>query len=234
MTGRRSMSVEHMVRDIGATPAHKGTELPTERELAKQSSKSPPRCRREIEDDKLFIPPPPPPPAVLNIDSPSPVNNHECCTNCNHKEHMKIMCTSYLKKTCRKCDQPGHNIITCGRPPKKAGRPQNVKPLPENFSPTPHFSKYSTIRTGYRGHYQSVPTPHNFHTLTHDERCKLCKGYGHQTKNWYIIHRNSRSTLESFNQKNTLRANQVLQLDLDTEVEPDLSIAQWMVDNQVY
>ena len=35
------------------------------------------------------------------------------------------------------------------------------------------------------------------------------------------------------NQKNTLRANQPLQLELNTEVEPHLGIAQWMVDKQV-
>ena len=83
LTGRRSMSVEDMAKDIGATPAHKRTEVPTKTELAKERNKSPPQCRREAEDDKFFMPPPPPPPAVLMTDSPSPVNDHEYYTNCN-------------------------------------------------------------------------------------------------------------------------------------------------------
>ena len=131
------MSVEDMARDIVATPAYKRTEFPTKTELAKVRSKSPPQCRREAEDDKFFMPPPPPPPAVLITDSPSLVKDHKYGTNCKQKGHMKIMCPFHLKKTCRKCRQPGHNIITCGRPPKKAVRPQNLKPLPENTSPTP-------------------------------------------------------------------------------------------------
>ena len=86
LSGRRSMSVELMARDIGVTPANQRTEVITKTELAKERSKSPPQCRREAEDDKFFMPPPPPPPAVLFTDSPSPVNNHEYCTNCNHKD----------------------------------------------------------------------------------------------------------------------------------------------------
>ena len=82
-TGRRSMFVEDMARDIGATPAHERTEVPTKTELAKERSKSPPQCRREAEDDRFFMPPPPPPLAVLITDSPSPVNDHKYCTNCN-------------------------------------------------------------------------------------------------------------------------------------------------------
>ena len=89
LTGRRSMSVEDVARDIGATPAYKRTEVPTKTELAKERSKSPPHCRREAEDNKFFMPPPPPATAVLITDSPSPVNNHEYCTNCKQKEYMK-------------------------------------------------------------------------------------------------------------------------------------------------
>ena len=126
MPGRRSMSIEDMARVIGATPAYKRTEVPTKTELAKERSKSPPQCRREAEDDEFFMPPPPPPAAVLITDSPSPVDDHEYCTNCNQEGHMKIMCPFHLKKTCRKCGHPGHNIITCGRPPKKAVRLQNL------------------------------------------------------------------------------------------------------------
>ena len=48
-----------------------------------------------------------------------------------------------------------------------------------------------------------------------------------------MTHRNSRNTFKSIKHKNTLRANHPLQLELDTEVEPELSIPQWMVDNQV-
>ena len=51
--------------------------------------------------------------------------------------------------------------------------------------------------------------------------------------NCYITYRNSRSTFKSTNQKDTLRANQPLQLELYTEVEPDLSFAPLMMDNQV-
>ena len=83
LTGRRSMSVEDMATDIGATPAYKRTEVPTKTELAKKRSKSPRQCRREAEDDKFFMPPPPPPAAVLMTDTLSPVNDHEYCTNCN-------------------------------------------------------------------------------------------------------------------------------------------------------
>ena len=44
-TGRRSISVEDMARDIGAIPAHKRTEVTIKTELAKEGSKSPPHCR---------------------------------------------------------------------------------------------------------------------------------------------------------------------------------------------
>ena len=59
LTRRRSMSVEDMARDIGATPAHKRTQVLTKTELEKERSKSPPQCRREAEDDKVFLLPPP-------------------------------------------------------------------------------------------------------------------------------------------------------------------------------
>ena len=49
-----------------------------------------------------------------------------------------------------------------------------------------------------------------------------------------INNRNSRNTVKFTNEKNTLRANHPLQLELDTEVEPDLRFAQCMVDDQVY
>ena len=136
MTGRRSMSIEDMARDIVATPAHKRPKVPTKTELVKERSKSPPQCRREPEDDTFFIPALPPPPGVLITDSPSPVNDEEYCINCNQKAYMKIMCVFHLKKTCRKCGQAGYNIITCGRPPKKAVRPQNLKPLTDDTPPT--------------------------------------------------------------------------------------------------
>ena len=42
LPGRRSMSVEDMARDIGATLAHKRPEVPNKTELAKERSKSPP------------------------------------------------------------------------------------------------------------------------------------------------------------------------------------------------
>ena len=90
------MSVDDMARDIGATPAHKGTEVPTKTELAKERSKSLLQYRREAKDDKFIMSPPPPPPAVLITDSPSPVNNHEYCINCNNKAHMKIMYLFHL------------------------------------------------------------------------------------------------------------------------------------------
>ena len=90
------MSVKDIARDIGATPAHKRTEVPTRTELAKERSKSPPQCRREAEDDEFVMPPPTPPPAVLITDSSSPVNDNEYCTNCNKPEHMKIMCALHL------------------------------------------------------------------------------------------------------------------------------------------
>ena len=143
------------------------------------------------------------------------------------------MCPFYLKKTCRKCRQPGHNIITCGRPPTRAVRPQNLKPLPENTPPTPGASKLHLIQKGKGGNFCSLPTPDNFPRLIHDQACELCNGYGNQTKNCYLTYGNSRNTFKSTNEKNTLRANQRLQLEFDTEVEPDLCIAPWMVDNQV-
>ena len=105
LTRRRRMSVEDMARDIGAIPAYKRTEVLTKTELVKERRTSPPQCRMEAEDDKFFIPSPSPPPAVLITDSPSPVNDHEYCTNCKKKRHMKIMCPFYLKKTCRKCSK---------------------------------------------------------------------------------------------------------------------------------
>ena len=146
---------------------------------------------------------------------------------------MKIMCPFQLRKTCRKCAQPGNDIITCGRLHKKAVRPQNLKPLPEDTSAIPGTSDLHLIQKGNGRNFCSAPIPDHFQRLTHDQPCDLCKGYGHRTKNCYITNRNSRSTFTSTNQKNTLRANQPLQLDLDTEIEPDLSIAQWMVDNKV-
>ena len=136
-------------------------------------------------------------------------------------------------KTCRKGGQPGRNIVTCGRPPEKGVIPQTLKPLPENTPPTPGTSTVHLIQKGKAANFCSQPTSDNFQRLTHDQPCELCNGYGHQTKNCYITHRNSRNTFKSTNQKNTLRANQPLQLELDTEVEPDLSIAQGMVYNQV-
>ena len=233
LTERRSMSVEDMARDIGATPAHKRTRVPTKTELAKERSKSPPQCRREAEDDKFFMPPPPPPLAVVITDSPSPVNDHEYGNNCNKKAHMQIMCSFHLKKTSRQCGQPGLNIITCGRPPKKGVRPQNLKPLPGDTPATPGPSKLYLIHKGKCGHFCSAPTLDSFQRPTHDKPCELRKDYGHQPKNYEITHKNTRSTFKSSNQKNTVRANSPLQLDLDTEVEPDLSIAQRMVYNQV-
>ena len=139
------MSVEDMARDIGATPAHKGTAIPTKTELAKERTKSPPQCRTVAEDDKFFVPSPSPPTGVLITDSPSAVNDHEYCTNCNQQGHMKIMGPFHLKKTCSKCGQLGHNIITCGRPFNKAVRPQNFKPLSENTPPTPGPSNLHLI-----------------------------------------------------------------------------------------
>ena len=144
-TGRRSMSVKDMARDIGATAAHERTEVQTKTELAKERRESPPQCRREAEDDKVFLPPPPPPAAVLITDSPSPVNDDEYCTNCNQLGHMKIMCTFRLKKTCRKCGQPAYNIITSGRTPKKSVKPQNLKPLPANTPTTTGSSNLHPI-----------------------------------------------------------------------------------------
>ena len=146
---------------------------------------------------------------------------------------MRIMCPFHLNETCRKCGKPGDNIITCGRPPKKAVRPQNLKPPPEDTPTIPGPSNLHLIQEGKCGNFCSAPTPDSFQRLTHDQPCELCKRYGHQSKNCYITHQNSRGTFKSSNQQNTLRANQALQLDLDTEVDPDLSIAQWMVDNQV-
>ena len=207
MSGTSSMSVEDMARDIAATPAHTMTEIPTKTELGKERSKSPPQCRREAEDDKFFMPPPPPPPAVLIIDSPSLVNDHAYCTNCNQKGHMKIMCPFHLKKACRKCGHPGHNIITCGRPPKKAVRPENLKPDPDNTPPIPGPSNLHLIQKGKRENFCSQPIPDNCRRLKHDQPCELCKDYGHRTKNCYLTHRNSRNTFKYTNQKNTLRAN---------------------------
>ena len=129
------MSVEDRARDIVATPAHKRTEVPPKTALAKEKSKSPPQYRREAEDDKFIMPTQPPSPGVLITDTPSPVNDHEYCTNCKKFGHMTIMCTFHVKKTGRIYGHPSHNIITCGRPPKKAVRPQNLKPLPEDTSP---------------------------------------------------------------------------------------------------
>ena len=108
-----------MARDIVSTPGHKRTEVPTKTELAKERNKSPPQCRREAEDDEFFSRPPPPLPEVLIINSPSPVNDQKYCTNCNKVGKMKIMCLFYFKKTCSICEQPDHNIITCGRPLKQ-------------------------------------------------------------------------------------------------------------------
>ena len=183
LTGRRSMSVEDMARDIVATPAHKRTEVPSKTELAKERSKSPPRCRREAEDDKFFMPPPPPPPAVLITDLPSPGNDYAYSINCNKKRHMKIMCPFHLKKTCGKCGLPGHTIITCGTQPKNAVGPQNLQPLPGDIFLTSGTSNVHLIHKGKAGNFCSAPTPDNFQRLTHDQLCELCKGYGHQTKN---------------------------------------------------
>ena len=135
------------------------------------------------------------------------------------------MCPFHLKKTCSKYGQPGHNIIIYSRPPTKAVRPQNLKPFPENTPPIPGPSNLHLIQKRKAGNFCCQPTPDNFQRHRHDQPCELCKGCGHQTKNCYITHRNSRNTLQSTNQKNTLRANQLLQLQLDTEVEPDLRIA---------
>ena len=225
------MSVEAMARDIGATSADKRTEVPIKTELAEERSKSPPQCRREAEDDKFCMPPPPPPSAVLITDTPSPVNDHEYCTNCNQLGHMKITCPFHHKKTYTNYVQPGHNFITCGRPPKKAVRPQNLKPLPDNTPATRGTSNLHLIQKGKGGNFCSAHTPDNFQGLTHDQPCELWKGYGYQTKNCYITHRNSRNTFKSTNRKNPLRANKPLQWELDTEVEPNLSIAQWMVND---
>ena len=230
--GRRSITVEDMARDMGATPAHKRTKVPTKTALDKKRGKSPPHCRREPEHDKFFMPPPPPPPAVLITDTP--INDHVYCTNCNQEGQIKIMCPFHLKKTCRKCGQPGHNIITCGRLPKKAVRPRNLKSLREHTAPTRGPGNLHLIQQYKVGNFCSLPTPDNFQRLTHRQLYELCKCYGHQTKNCYITHRNRRNTFQSSNQKTTLRANQPLQLELDTEIEPDHSIAQWMVNNQVY
>ena len=227
------MFVEDMSRDIVATPAHKRTEVPTQTVLAKERSKSPSQCRTEAEDDKFFMAPPPPPPTVLITDSALAVNDHEYCINRNHKGQMKIMCPSHLKKTCRKCGQPEHNISTCVRPHKKAIRPQNFNPLPEHTPATPGPSNLRLIQKGKGGNFCSQPTPEDFQRLTHDQPCELRKSYGHRTRNCNVIHRNSRNTFTSSNEKNTLRVNQPLQLELDTEVERDLSIAQWIVDYQV-
>ena len=113
------MSVEHIAIDIGATPAHKRTEVPTKTELAKERSKSLLQCRREADDDKFFMSPPPPPAAVLITKAP---DYHKYSTDCNQKAHMEIMCPFQLKQTCRKCVQLGPNMISSGRPPKKAVR----------------------------------------------------------------------------------------------------------------
>ena len=183
-----------MARDIVATSAHKRTEVATKTELAKERSISIPQCRTEDEDDKFWMAPLLPPPAVRITDSPSPVNDHEYCTNCNQKAHMKVICTFHLKKTCRECRQPGHYIITGGRPTKKAVRPQNLMPLPDNTPPTPGPSNLHLIQKGKAGKFCSQPTPDNLQRLTHDQGCELCKGYGYQIKNCYITHRNSRNT----------------------------------------
>ena len=221
-------------KPIYNTPSHnKRTDVPTKCDLTKARSISAPHCRREAEDDKFCMPPPPPHTTVRIIDVRSLINNYEYCTNCNLTGHMKIMCPFHLKNTCRKCGQPGHNIITCGRPPKKAVRPQNLKPAPEHTPSTPGPSNLHLIQKGKRGNFSSQCTPDNFETLSHNQPCKHCKGNGHQTFNCYIMHTNSRNTIKSTNQKNALRANQPVQLALNPEVEPDLSIAQWMVNNQV-
>ena len=145
---------------------------------------------------------------------------------------MKIIRPVHRKKSCRKCGQSGHHIITCCRPPKKAVRPQNLKPLPEATSPTPGSSNLHLIEEDKGGNFCCAPTPDNLQRLTHDQTCELCKCYGHHTKNCDIIHRNSRSTFKSTCENNTLRANQALQLELHTDIEPDLSIAQWIMDDQ--
>ena len=148
-----------MARDIVATPAYKRTELPTKTELHKERSKSPLKYRREAEDDKFFMPPPPPPPTVLIADSPSPVNNHEYCTNCNQLVHVKIMYPCHVKKTCRKCGEPAPNIITCGSLANKAVRPRNLKPLPEITPRTRGPSNVHLIQKGTGGNFCSAPTP---------------------------------------------------------------------------
>ena len=89
------------------------------------------------------------------------------------------MCLLHLNKTYGKCWQPGHNIITCGRPPKKAIRPQNLKHLPENKPPTAGPSNLHPIQKGKVGNFTSQSIPDNFQRLTHDQPCELCKGYGH-------------------------------------------------------
>ena len=222
-----------MARDIRATPAHKRTEVPTRTELANKRSKSPPECRRVPEDDKVFLPLPPTPPAVVITDSPSPVNDHDYYYDCNKLWHLRIICPFLRRKTCRKCEQPGHNITTCGRPRKNTICTQKLKPLPENTPLATGPSDLHLIQKCKVCNCCSAPTPDHCQILTHDQPCELCKGYGHQTKNCYITHRNSRYTFKSTNDTNFLGDNQLLQLELYLEVKPNLRIAQWMLDKQV-
>ena len=194
------MSVEDIARDIGATPPHKRTEVSTKTELGKESRQSVPQYRRVAEDVEFIMPPSAPPPAVLITDSLSPVNDHEYCTNCNQKGHIKIMGPFHVKKTCSKCGQPDHNIISCGRPPKKAVKPQDLTPLPDDTPATPGTSNLHLIYAGKGANFYSQPTLDNFQRLTHDQPCELCKGYDDQTKNCYITYRNSRNSFQSTNQ----------------------------------
>ena len=179
------------------------------------------------------MPPPLPPAAVHISNTASPVNDHAYRTNYHMSGHMKIMSSFQVKKTCRQCGQPDHNIINCGRLHMPEVRPQNLKPLSEVTSTKPGPSNCHRIQQGNDANFCSVPISDNFQRLTHDQPYELCTWYAYQTKNCYVTHRHSRSIFKSTNQKNPLRANQPLQVELDSEVEPDLNIAQWMVDNQV-
>ena len=60
--GERPKSIEEMAAEIGATPAHKRTYVPSTQELAEQRKKKPPTCKSTAELPTLQPPPPAPPP----------------------------------------------------------------------------------------------------------------------------------------------------------------------------
>ena len=156
LTGRRSMSIEDMARAIGATPAHKRTQVSTTTELAKERCKSAPQCRTEGEDDKFFMPPPPPPPAVILTNSRLPGNDHEYCTNCNQLVHMKS-CVHFTSK-----QTPGNadSLATLSSPvadlPKKILNSRTLS-LPQKIH-LPH--KVLATCTWFRKAKEEISAPH--------------------------------------------------------------------------